>query len=592
MEATVEHGEGRRTLPTILIAAVLQGWALYALHMSIEHQAWPATAPAWLFACYALAAFVPVMVQLLAQHMRNPTAWILVSIIGVVFFYFGWHHGSQFGERDVERFIDDQMFPLGFVLLVLSTLLVPFVQCRLAAGAWRFAYRDLFATTWRDIILLAEALAFTGLFWLLLFLWQQLFHMLGVDFFRELFQEPVFIYPVTSVCFGVALHLIGSVDRLTSVVLEQVLSVLKWLAVVAGLILGLFTVALVLKLPSLVTEGARAIGAAWLLWLVAVMVLLVNAAYRDGSVERPYPRLIAVALRFVMPLLVIVALTACYSLYLRVDEYGLTVSRVWAFIVAATALAYSVGYAVAAVRGKAWLDGVSRVNVAVSLGLIAIIALALTPVLSPYRLAANSQYKLALRLPEVKDTRGGPFHYLRFEAGRYGLSRLQALAQLEEGDRAADIREAAESALARTERWGLAPALNVERSIEQLAIYPQGRQLEPALRDEIIASAKQPGCSWARSDCGLQPEKAVGLFVDLNSDGAEEFVIVSGVRAHAYRREDTTWKTLGMALSGHNERDAAQTSSVEQGDVSVERAQWGNLRIGSSLYTFSQLPAQ
>src|SRR5690606_24289886 len=142
--------------------------------------------------------------------------------------------------------------------------------------------------------------------------------------------------------------LIGSIERLTSIVLDHMLNVLKWLALIAGLILTLFTIALVAKLPGMLESGERIIGAGWLLWLVAVTVLLVNAAYRDGSAERPYPRPIALALRFVIPLIVIIALTAVYALYLRIREYGFTVERVWACIVAAAAVLYSIGYALAA----------------------------------------------------------------------------------------------------------------------------------------------------------------------------------------------------------------------------------------------------
>lgn len=73
--------------------------------------------------------------------------------------------------------------------------------------------------------------------------------MLGIRFFTELLEEPIFVYPVTSLAFGFALHLIGSIERLTSVVLEQLLNVLKWLAILAGLILALFTVALIFRTP-------------------------------------------------------------------------------------------------------------------------------------------------------------------------------------------------------------------------------------------------------------------------------------------------------------------------------------------------------
>jgi hypothetical protein len=40
-------------------------------------------------------------------------------------------------------------------------------------------YRALFANAWRNKLMLAEAALFTGLFWLLLFLRQMLFHKLG-----------------------------------------------------------------------------------------------------------------------------------------------------------------------------------------------------------------------------------------------------------------------------------------------------------------------------------------------------------------------------------------------------------------------------
>ena len=166
--------------------------------------------------------------------------------------------------------------------------------------------------------MLAEAALFTGLFWLLLFLWQMLFHMLGIDYFRELFEEPIFIYPVTSLTFGCALHLIGSIERLTAVVLEQILNVLKWLGLLAGVILAFFTIALVFKLPGLLFTGQKAIGAAWLLWLTAVVVLLLNAAYPDnGSVSQPYPKWIAQFLRVVVPLTVVISSTALYALWMH-----------------------------------------------------------------------------------------------------------------------------------------------------------------------------------------------------------------------------------------------------------------------------------
>jgi len=599
MEATIEAGSERRTLPVILIAAVVQGWALYALHMSLRHQTWPATEAAWLLAAYSVAAFVPVTIELLAphfaRHARNAEAWMIVAVVGVAFFYFGWHHGAHaVAQHDADRFVGREMFPLGFVLLVLWTLAMPFAQCRLASGTWRITYADLFATTWRDIILLAEAAAFTGLFWLLLFLWQQLFHMIGIDFFKELFEEPIFVYPVTSLCFGVALHLIGSVERFTAVVLEQVLSVLKWLAVVAGLILAFFTLALVFKLPHLVFQGERSISAAWLLWLIAVLVLLVNAAWRDGAVARPYPRWIAFALRLVLPLMVIVALTALYSLYVRVRTYGFTVERVWAFVVALAAATYAVGYGVAAFRRDAWLGGISKVNVVVSLGLMTIIALALTPVLSPYRIAANSQYRAALKgvsEEEHEDWRLGPFRYLRFEVGQYGLEKLKALAALTQGSNSEEIREAAHAALAQTDEWSPRLPVNGEKIVEALVIYPTGRSLDPALRDRLQADLKDAHSELA-SYARTAPRS--GLYVDLDGDGTDEFVLLGGF-AYVYRNTGSGWAGVGSAslATGLDKDEKAlldeETRALRAGDIALQPRRWRDLKVGSMIYRSSEL---
>jgi hypothetical protein len=266
-------------LPFILLAAVIQGWSLYGLHHSLEFHHWPATNQAWLMALYALVVFVPLTVQMLADYARKSPMWRLVAILAAAYFYFGWHHGAAVFPGGPELFRGaDEYFPFALVLIVLWLMALPFAQSRLATGRWAVQYPTLFADAWRNKLTLSEAALFTALFWLLLFLWQMLFHMLGIDYFRELFREPIFVYPVTSLTFGCALHLIGSIERLTAVVLEQLLNVLKWLGLLAGVILVFFTIAFVFKLPGLVFTVQKSIGAAWLLSLIAVVVLLLNAA--------------------------------------------------------------------------------------------------------------------------------------------------------------------------------------------------------------------------------------------------------------------------------------------------------------------------
>ncbi len=579
----------RADLPAILILAVVQGWALYGLHHSISAHQWPATEPAWLLGLYALAVFVPVTLQLLIEHRRKPALWASVAVITIALFYFGWHHGGAVADPRLERFAaSGEYFPLALVLLVWWLHLLPFIQNRLTLGAWRMDYALLCRHAWRNVIGLAEAALFTGLLWLILGLWQALFHMLGIDFFTDLFAEPIFIYPVTAVAFGCALHLIGSIDVLVSAVLEQVLNVLKWLAVVAGALLTFFTIALLLKLPHLVFSGERAIGATWLLWLVAVVVLFLNAAYRDGTAERVYPKAIALGLRACVPLLVVVAVTALYALIVRSQHYGLTVQRVWAFVVAGAALIYSVGYSVAAFAKGRWLGGIARVNVAVALALVAAIGAALTPVLSPYRLAADSQFRLILAGKDAHPTNRylgqTSFVYLRFNAGRYGRSKLEQLSNLQNHLDADRIRGLAAQALKQSYPWEFAPNLDAGRQIARLAIYPQGHVLDAALAKRLVADLSTAGSPTPYMPRDI--DTTAGLFADLNGDGVEEFILLGPAGGPVYSNRSGQWLPIGRATPRHPTADWRTTwdvlhADLSRGAVSTPAAQWQDLSIGT-----------
>lgn len=589
MEDATRSGAAERSLPFILLVAVIQGWALYGLHHAVVGKHWPATHPGWLFAFYGVALFVPITLQLLAGFMRRRDLWIIVAALAAAYYYFGWHHGSAvlLPLPDDPFRNEGGLFALGIEACVLWLMLLPFIQARLIAGRWNAHYPTLFSSAWHNTLVLAEGALFTGLFWLLLALWAALFHMLGIDFFRDLFREPIFIYPVTALTFGIALHLIGSIDRLTSVVLEQVLNVLKWLAIVAGVILTLFTLALIVKLPGLVTSGQRAIGAAWLLWLVAVIVLLLNAAYRDGTVAKPYPNAIAQMLRWIVPLTVIVALTAIYALVVRADKYGLTVERVWAFIVASAAVIYAIGYSIAAFDRGGWFARMSRINVIAALALIATIACALTPILSPYRLAANSQFRraqLPLDLsspPNDERYRLGwqstPFQYLRFEAGRYGIDRLKTLSAFEVGPQATRISKAARNALAQKHRGDAVAAIDPDAFVLGLRLFPEGQSMDSELAAAVKRAVQTQGERFAMRD----ESTPAGVFIDLNGDASAEFVMMNRYGGLAFTRREAGWEKFGRFYSGYDDASwRAVLRNLESGQFEAVSPEWKELQIG------------
>jgi hypothetical protein len=402
------------------------------------------------------------------------------------------------------------------------------------------------------------------------------------------FSEPLFIYPVTSITFGLALHLIGSVERFTSIVLEQVLNVLKWLAVVAGLILTLFTVTLVFKLPGLLATGERIISAVWLLWLVAVIVLLLNAAYRDGTVERPYPRWIAFALRLIVPLAAVIALTAMYALYVRTARYGLTVERVWAFVVAGAAIVYSIGYGIAASSGGRWMGGVSQVNIVAALALIAVIALALTPILSPYRLAANSQARIAATPGDIDQDRfDSALATLRFNTGTYGQEKLLELAKIKDRPDAEKIRAAVAAIQLKPNRWSVEAQSRqtLEEALASLPLYPAGAVMDPVLKQQVVDRLRDP----TRPRVMTLNNAMAGTFVDLDGDGRNEFVLIEDVRADLFEQSGDRWSFVG-SMSNHrltrdnNRMRSRLADDLSAGPVEARLPRWKNLIIGKREY--------
>lgn len=599
----ISHPSHPRPLVLILLAAAVQGATLYGLHLSLESGDWLKTHPAVLLALYAVALLGPTTVQLLSEHRGKPLFWPYIAAVGLLFGYFGWYHGSIVDESSLA---DNTLggAEVAVPLVVLWLMLLPFLAIRLAHGSWSADYREFFTIAWRNKLLLAEAALFTIAFWLLLLLWATLFSSLGFNFFEELFRTTIFIYPATALAFGVALHLIGSVERFVSVALEQILGLFKWLAVVAGLLLLLFSITLVAKLPGLIESGTRVINAAWLLWLVAVMVLLLNAAYRDGSGVRPYPTFIATTLRYIVPAMILVALTALYALGVRITGYGLTTGRFWAALVAVTALVYASGYSVSAFRAGCWMKGMGRVNVGVAVSLIAVIGLTLTPVLSPYRLSANSQYNRILSEKESggADTsaRQGPsrdaYRALRFDMGRFGRDRLQQLSELQEHPAAERIRARARDTLALSGKMAEArSAMRVD--VDRLRVFPAGRSLDAGLRALLTAAAPDKGqpsfVPAGIAGCSESDDPCFGLYIDLDRNSTEEFVLFNRYGpTYVFANDMGLWARAASFTFGADEHERrAIQDALDEGNFGAQDSRFQDLRIGERIFQFSPNPS-
>ena len=570
--------------------AALQGALLWALYAALDAGRWPATAPGPYVALVTVIVLVPLLYYLVSglDAPRSRVGAVL-AVASIVLLGVGLHHGGFVTGPFVNRSEGGGQAPTGYALVVavLCIHALPFAQAFLVNGDWRVRYPDLFRFAWRNALLIALGVLFCGVFWLLLGLWAQLFRMLGIGLFVEVFFDARFAIPATTVAAGVGIQLAGSVERLETALREQILALLKWLAPLAALILGLFSVALLVKTPELLAAKQRTISASWLLWLVAMNVLLLNAAYQDGEAAQPYPRWLARAMRWVVPLLLVVASIAAYAIAVRIDEYGLTTSRVWAALVALIAGVYAAGYAWASFRRGRWMDGMGQVNVLVALLTIAALVLLLTPVLSPFRLAAASQFDRVLASDDAEDV--DAFLTLRFDTGVYGRDRLARLAALQVHPRSDEIRRLAAAARAATQRHLARVDVEKVAALDLLLqAYPAGMEITPTLRD-AIARVFDEEIGWGRV-CNEAAGPCAVLFADLNADGTAEAIVFSvNPGGLILRRIDADWRAAGWLQPGSWTSPEDLTARLQKGDFRVVEPEWSVLMLGDRAFRYREL---
>jgi len=598
--------ETPRSFALVVGIGALQGLLLWWLSGALIDRTWPATSAVWYTTLLLSVVYLPPIVYGLSPWAERPRTWILVAAAGLLLLGAGVHHGRHIDLLPVtDPYGGVSSFPLLLLALVFLFHAVPFAQVYLDTGRWRPDYSLLFSHTWRNALQLALAGLFTGVFWILLRLGLELFDMIGIHSPKALFSEdPRLSVLVAAIVYGVGFHMAGSADRLLLALRQQVLTLLKWLALVATLILVLFTVALVIRAPSLIAEHKHVVRASWLLWLTIITVYVYNAAYQDGRNPEPYPAVAGKILRFAAPLLTLISGMALYALIVRVNAYGLTVARIWALVVALIALSYAMTYTWAALRPGPWMGGMGHANVGVALVLLAALALMLSPALPPERLASRS---MAWHLAnDPRAITAETLRALRFESGVYGIEQLRSLASARTGNPV--LRTLATSTLAaqRPYPWRDIATPKVDADALVFETFPRGSLVDEELRTVIASgmSAYVPPYARQEVDPESQPTPKLdangnllirsaectakapcpALFVDLDNDRHPEVVAFYSGFPHAFRQQDTHWTLLVITPANstpcRNCSDARLMGELRAGHFQTLEPVWKRLEIG------------
>ena len=508
----------RQVASVRLLVGLLQGLVLYLLYRSVAACVWPATDSHWFAPAVLLAVLLPVLLICSLGHMayRALGLWI-----GAAFFLL-----PGLALHDVWRSVGDGSAGVHYPSPLLDVFCgVGFfightlVLAGAAAGRRVAPYPAYFEKAWTLAIQLLFSALFVGALWLVLELGAALFMLVKLAWLHELLKQAWFAIPVTCFAFSCAMHITDVRPAIVRGVRTLLLVLMSWILPVATLIVAAFLVSLLVVglSPLWSTRSATTI----LLGSAATLVVLLNAAFQDGTAAAGVGRLMRLCARLAAVLLLPLTALAVLALGLRVDAYGWSTDRIIVASCLLVAACYALGYTWAALRPDGWLPTLAPVNVATSFLIVALLLALFSPLADPARLAVANQ--LARLASGQVGAAKFDFDALRFDGARYGRAALAALAAGASGPDAALVRNRVALTLARKGKWDRStPPLDLATN---LTVWPSGARLAPGF---LTYAWQQQNYRYMLPACLTQAGKACDAYlIDFHGNGNKDVLLVA-----------------------------------------------------------------
>ncbi len=463
-------------------------------------------------------------------------------------------------------------------------ILLPFGRIFYETGRFQFPYTELFRHSWNTPFIIATGFLLLGLYWALVSLWAELFNILGVSFFRDVFYSDPFVQITSYTVFGLGLAVGKESHRVINTLRSIMLQVFRMLMPLLAFIALLFLAALPFTgLQPL--WGTRA-ASPLLLNLLALSVLFINAVFQDGSGERPYWTWVRRGVEGMLVAMPILAGLILYSIGLRIQQYGLTPDRFYAMLAGIVFSLYGLGYAAAVIRREAvWIGLIRPINIGVALFVAALAIAVHTPVSDPLAWSARNQYQ---RLIQGKaDPADFDYGALRFLMGRAGYARLEALEKVESHPHAPLIRQEVASAKNAAHYSHLkrrtAKELTASELKEKLELLPKGAQAPDSVLQAII---KQ---SSGVDDC-VRVGGCLLYAINLDADPENEYLLVPPHRSYdaitIFDRGTEGWENIGflMIRRGGWILPAELVEKLRASEIEPVAPLYRDIKIGDSVY--------
>ncbi|MDO7927234.1 DUF4153 domain-containing protein [Pseudomonas sp. KFB-139] len=509
-----------------------------------------------------------VNLQLLGNHFRQRGAWIGAGLLALIL--------AAITEWAMHRSLRSWDEHWIFGSLIVGYICSAFILSWPSGERLRLPYRVLFQHAWNSGLILLLALLLTGLFWSLLQLCASLFQMIGIGALKEVIKTRNFNIVSLCMVFSLGIRIGRENDKVISMLRGVLLSLCRFLAPLTALIVVFFSLALPFTGLQSIWETGRATTI--LLSLVAANLFLVNGVFQDGSQPQAYPQGLNWMINASLLLLPVLAVLAAYSTWLRIEQYGLSPSRVIGLLSVVIAVLYSLAALWAVLRsGADWLGNLRATNPWLALLVCVVVVSTHTPWWNPEELSARNQIQRLMdgtTSPAIFDA-----YSLRNSLGKPGLRAFNRL--MADLDQLPQNMDANAREVLKTRMYD---ALETSTKRYRAIPVPDQNRIwigEPVDGHEQFANPKLGSLNCNKLQC-------VMWVIDLDGDGQNEVVqFFASTQAWMYifkRNADGQWEEIGrMDGSFHTGKELADM--IRAGKVRLVEPRYRNLDIDGQLYT-------
>lgn len=554
---------------SIVFAGALQGLLCYGLARYLDSVALPAD-NIWLVLVIPATLVVTTTFALSVSSLRQPLLWGAIAAIALAVFGMGaWLKWNMAGLSRWD--IHEWLFSWGVHLLLMVMLLLPWLQRRIAPTPGASFYTDFYNNTWHNVLALLLVLAANGVFWLVLFLWASLFRLVGITVFEDVFFDTRW-FPAVSL--GVVSALGVVLARSQTRLIQAVQKLLTFMVTGFLPLVALLSLSFIAVLPFVGFSGiSQRTSAAGLLNCLALTVLLLTtAACSPGRETRPYPVVLRFLIRCSLLITPLYGLLAGWALWLRIEQYGWTVDRLYAVLITLVTLLWATGYCLSALPAQRHSVEIQEKATPAAAGIALLFLLLIhTPLLDPWRISVNShmtRYETGIVTADRVDLP------MLHSAGRRGHEALMQLRQ-DSAVMADPKRRRQIDALLKPEIIQDKP-LTQETLMANIEVAPGVSRPDKTLWTAMMKQHYSlASCLEEKGTCLLTP-------LDLNGDGAPEWLLFQMAESSLliYGKTVTGWQWKGQARQlpdGLTKADLL--NALARNQLSAVQKRWNDVAI-------------